>query len=440
MVAHPTMRTGYASEQAGMKYMVRIYRFTGVRPNRFAASAIAAVPYDVVTADEARAIIAKNPDTFLRVSRADAELPGLAPNDDRVYQRARENFIALESDGRMKKDPVPAMYLYRVCQDGETFLGLCCCLDVDDYRRNCIRRHEQTRYDKEEDRTRHIEAVRAHTGPVVLLYRNSKGIFSFIESLISESPPDTEIISDTGILHQIFRITDRTVLDRLEAHFSSVPALYIADGHHRAKAALNVVDRRVAAGKPADDEVSRFMGVMFAYDRVKIHGYSRLLTDIGSYTPETFINRLENCFDVRKYGPVNGSGYNIPPRILHPEKFHVFHMYLAGDWYECTRPVNSSAALLDKLDVAILQKQVLEPVLGITDPRGDARLQYLGGARPVSDLEKLVDSGKYQLAFAMQPVRIDTVLSVADAHGVMPPKSTWFEPKLLSGLVVHSFD
>jgi uncharacterized protein (DUF1015 family) len=276
---------------------------------------------------------------------------------------------------------------------------------------------------------------------VVLLYRDSEGIFSFIESLIGEAViPDAEVTTDTGILHQIFRITDRRVLDRLETHFSSVPALYIADGHHRAKAAMNVVDRRVAAGKPADGEVTRFMGVMFAHDRVKIHGYSRLLTDIGSCTPESFITGLKEYFDVREYGPVDGRGYNIPSRILHPGKFHVFHMYLDGNWFECTRPVNSCAPPLEVLDVAILQELVLQPMLGISDPRGDARLQYLGGARPVSDLEKLVDSGKYRVAFAMQPVRVDTVLSIADANGVMPPKSTWFEPKLLSGLVVHSFE
>ena len=418
--------------------MVRIFRFAGVRPDRLFAGAIAAVPYDVVSADEARAIIDKNPGTFLRVSRSDAELPELAPDDERVYQRAHDNFKALESDGRMRKDPEPGMYLYRVVQDGETFLGLCCCLDVDDYRKNRIRRHEQTRYDKEEDRTRHIEAVKAHNGPVVLLYRNSGDIFSYLESLAGPSP-DAEVISESGIIHQIFRITDRAVLDRLESLFSSVPALYIADGHHRAKAALNVVDRRIAAGKPAGGEVSRFMGVMFAHDRVKIHGYSRLLRDIGVYTPETFMSRLKDCFTIRDYGPVDGSGYNIPPRILSFENFHVFHMYLSRHWYECTRPVDTHASPLRALDVAILQEQVLEPMLGITDPRGDARLQYLGGARPVSDLEDLVDSGTYKVAFAMQPVRIDTVLSIADANGVMPPKSTWFEPKLLSGLVVHTF-
>ena len=421
--------------------MVRIYRFAGVRPDPSVASVIAAVPYDVVTAEEVRAITAKNPGTFLRVSRSDAELPDLAPDDDRVYQRARENFIALESAGCMRQDPTPGMYLYRVSQDGDTFLGLCCCLDVDDYRKNCIRRHEQTRYDKEEDRTRHIEAVKAHNGPVVLLYRNTDDFYSFIESLVNLSQePDEKVTSDTGTLHQIFRITERKALDRIEAHFSSVLAVYIADGHHRAKAALNVVNRRIAAGKPAEGEVTRFLGVLFAHDRVKIHGYSRLLTDLGTYTPESFMKRLKDCFDVKKYGPVDGSEYNIPPGIFHPEKFHVFHLYLSGCWYECTRPVDVNASPIETLDVTILQKEVFESMFGITDPRGDARLQYLGGARPVSDLENLVDNGKYRIAFAMQPVRVDTVLSIADAHGVMPPKSTWFEPKLLSGLIVHTFE
>jgi uncharacterized protein (DUF1015 family) len=441
MVANPTMRTGYFFRSKKVGIMVTIYRFSGVRPDRFAASAIAAVPYDVVTADEVRAIIAKNPETFLRVSRPDAELPDLSPYDERVYQRAHDNFIALEKNGRLKKDPAPGMYLYRVLQDGETFLGLCCCLDVDDYRNNNIRRHEQTRYDKEEDRTRHIEAVGAHNGPVVLLYRNTKDIFSYLESLVDQSKkPDAEVTSDTGIVHQIFRITDGEVLDQLETFFSSVPVLYIADGHHRAKSALNVVDRRIAKGRPADGEVKHFMGVMFAHDKVKIHGYSRLLTDLGDYSEERFLNRLKDCFEVREYGPVNGKGYNIPPRISSPEKFHVIHLYISGQWYECTRPIDSHQTPLATLDVAVLQKHVLETMLGISDPRGDSRLQYLGGARPVSDLEKLVDEGKYRIAFAMQPVKVDTVLAIADENGVMPPKSTWFEPKLLSGLVVHTFN
>jgi uncharacterized protein (DUF1015 family) len=420
---------------------VKIYRFAGVRPDRTVAQEIAAVPYDVVTADEARAIIAKNNKSFLRVSRPDAEMPDVPADDLRVYQRARENFNALLSQGLMQKDAACGMYLYRVRQNGDTFLGLCCCLDVEDYRNTTIRRHEQTRYDKEEDRTRHIETTKTHNGPVVLLYRDTGTIFPFLNGLITPATvPDAEVKGEQGGIHQIFRITDPAVLSRIEQEFMQVPSLYIADGHHRAKASVNVADRRIAAGLPADGEVSRFMGVMFEKNRVRIHGYSRLLTDLGTFTPATFMEGLGKYFEVTRYGNVRGSEYNIPPKIKKPERYHVVHMYLAGQWYECTRPLDKNAAPLDALDVAVLQIYVLEGLLGVTDPRGDARLQYLGGARPVADLEKLVDLGRYQLAFAMQPVKVETVLSIADAGGVMPPKSTWFEPKLLSGLVVHTFD
>nr|WP_319377028.1 DUF1015 family protein [uncultured Methanoregula sp.] len=421
--------------------MVRIYRFCGVRPVSSAAPAIAAVPYDVVTAEEAQAIIKKNPKSFLRVSRPDAEMPEIPANDARIYERARENFEALVASGEMQRDPAPGMYLYRVRQDGDEFLGLCCCLDVDDYRTTKIRRHEQTRYDKEEDRTRHIGTTKTHNGPVVLLYQDTDELFRYVASLVpAPAVPDAEVKADGGGVHQIFRITDAAALSRLEELFASVPALYIADGHHRAKAAVNVADRRIAEGLPAEGEVAKFMGVMFAHNRVKIHGYSRLLTDLGTFTHESFLTEFRKYFDVKPYGRVNGRQFNIPPKIKSPEKYHIVHMYLAGEWYECTRPLEKGVPPLESLDVAVLQKYVLEGMLGITDPRGDARLQYLGGARPVADLEKLVDAGAYRLAFAMQPVRVGTVLSIADAGGVMPPKSTWFEPKLLSGLVVHTFE
>ena len=421
--------------------MVRIYRFSGVRPTRECAQAIAAVPYDVVTAEEASRIIEKKPDSFLRVSRPDAELSGIDPHDDKVYERAHENFAALEKTGKLRKDAEPGMYAYRVKQDGDMFLGLCCCLDVDDYRQNLIRRHEQTRYDKEEDRTRHIEAVKAHNGPVVLLYRNSGDIYSLINAQVSSGAiPDAEVRTDEGGVHQIFRITDPGILARIEQHFTNLPYLYIADGHHRAKAAVNVADRRIAAKIPSDVEAFRFLGVMFAHDKVKIHGYSRLLTDLGTYTHDTFFEELKKYFDVAPYGRVDARGYNIRPKCKKPERYHIMHMYLGGQWYECTRLLEKNATPLDSLDVAVLQQWVLKGMLGIIDPRGDARLQYLGGARPVADLERLVDNGKYRLAFAMQPVRVETVLSIADAGGIMPPKSTWFEPKLLSGLVIHTFE
>jgi len=420
--------------------MVKIYRFAAVRPAPGLAPAIAAVPYDVVTADEVRAITRRDPDSFLRVSRSDAELPGVPPHDDRVYQRARENFLALVESGRMRQDALPAMYLYRVRQDGQTYTGLCCCLDVDDYRDNRIRRHEETRYDKEEDRTRHIETIRAHNGPVVLLYRDTKTISSFLESLVTANgKPDAEVITPHGAVHQIFVLSDPETITQLERLFDMVPALYIADGHHRAKAAVNVAGRTPVNGLPASGEARRFMGVMFAHDRVRTHGYSRLLTDLGDYTPGAFLQQLEKWYTVEPCGNVDGNGYNIRPNRADPEKFHVMHMYLGGTWYECSRPVDPAATLSEALDVAALQKYVLEGLIGILDPRGDARLQYLGGARPVADLERLVDKGEYVVAFAMQPVRIGSVLAIADAGGVMPPKSTWFEPKLLSGLLVHPF-
>jgi len=422
-------------------WSVKIYQFAGVRPGPGLATEIAAVPYDVVTAEEARAIIARKPRSFLRVSRPDAEMPEIPADDARVYARARDAFHALIADGLMQKDATPGFYLYRVRQNGDMFLGLCCCLNVEDYRNNTIRRHEQTRYDKEEDRTRHIETTKTHNGPVVLLYRDTGDIYSFLNSIItSETPPDAEVRADQGGLHQIFRITDPSILLQIEKRFDPVPSLYIADGHHRAKASVNVADRRIAAGEGAEGEISHFMGVMFAHNRVRIHGYSRLLTDLGMFTPQAFISELGKYFEIKPYGNVRGAEYNIQPKIKKPENFHVVHMYLAGQWYECTRPREKCAAPLDSLDVAILQTYVLQGLLGITDPRGDSRLQYLGGARPISDLEKLVDLGQYQLAFAMQPVKVETVLSIADAGGVMPPKSTWFEPKLLSGLVVHTFD
>lgn len=413
--------------------MVRIFRFAAVRPGRAAAPQVAAVPYDVVTAGEAGAVIRDNPMSFLRISRPDAELPDIPPTDPRVYSHAREQFGALQSSGVFARDAVPGMYVYRVIAPAGTFTGLCCCLHVDDYESGVIRRHEQTRYDKEEDRTRHIDTVNAHTGPVVLIYRDSDDLSRHIASLASGSP-DAEVRWQDGSLHQVFRISDPGILSRLEREFSSVGRLYIADGHHRAKSAVNVAKRRRAAGGEIG-EADRFMGVLFADSGVRIHGYSRLVRDLGGRTAGEFMQEMSFSCSVLPYGEVNDRSYQIRPRSDRP---HIFHMYLDGAWYECTLPHEASRDLIGSLDVSLLQQQVLERILGISDPRGDARLQYLGGARPIADLMTMVDRGDYAVAFSMQPVLVETVLSIADADGIMPPKSTWFEPKLLSGLVVHS--
>ncbi|MCX6692317.1 MAG: DUF1015 family protein, partial [Methanoregula sp.] len=282
------------------------------------------------------------------------------------------------------------------------------------------------------------EVTQTHNGPVVLLYRDSDGIFSFIESLVSPAEvPDAEVRIKDGGVHQIYRISDPSILFQIEKRFAQIPLVYIADGHHRAKSAVNVADLNKDVQK--GEEINRFMGVLFAHNRVRIHGYSRLLTDIGTFSPQSFLTGLREFFDVQPYENGDVFGYHIQPKIQKPHLYHIMHLYLNGKWYECTRSIDPRATALESLDVAVLQEYVLKGMLGITDPRGDNRLQYLGGARPIRDLEQMVDSGDYAIAFVMQPVNVDAVLAIADADGIMPPKSTWFEPKLLSGLVVHTF-
>ncbi|MDD1719107.1 MAG: DUF1015 family protein [Methanoregulaceae archaeon] len=418
--------------------MVRIFPFAAVRPDPLFAAGIASVPYDVVTAEEARASIGENPQSFLRVSRADAELPDLRPDDPQVYERARSRFQEMLAGGLMQKDRSPGFYLYRVIQDGAKFHGLCCCLDVRDYEEGHIRKHELTRYDKEADRTRHIETVNAHTGPVVLLYKDRDEIGAVIRSLDRSGTPISEVCVAPGVVHQVFRVEDQETVLKLSTLFAGVERVYIADGHHRAKSAANVAARRQAAGT-AGAETGRFMGVIFPAGEVKIHGYSRLVTDLGPYSSDEFIGELQRIFSIRPHGPIDPEAFQIVPED-HGSGRRVFHMYLEAAWYECSFPPPASGDLIASLDVSVLQSKVLSGLLGISDPRGDPRLQYLGGARPLSDLEALVDGGKFRAAFAMQPVHVDTVTGIADAGGIMPPKSTWFEPKLLSGLLVHTLD
>jgi uncharacterized protein (DUF1015 family) len=416
--------------------MVHIYPFTGLRPGPGRAQRIAAVPYDVVSADEARACIEENPESFLRVSRSDAELPNLPPYDEAVYQKARGTLSEMREHGVFLRDSRPSMYGYRVTHGHAVYSGLCCCLAVSDYQENRIRRHELTRYDKETDRTSHIDIVDAHTGPVVLLYQEGE-LGDLVDEVMAGRPPDTRVCDAAGAVHEIFVIDDPCLLEQLGAGFARVPVVYIADGHHRAKSAVNVAELRKSGGRYTD-EAGRFMGVLFPHDRVRIHGYSRLITDLGMYTPGGFLKKVAESFSVCPYGEVDTSAFHIPAHVRPANQFHVVHMYLGGVWYECSTPVEPSRSLIDSLDVTVLQERVLTGILGITDPRGDTRLQYLGGARPLRDLEALVDRGGFAVAFSMQPVRVDVVLAIADAGGVMPPKSTWFEPKLLSGLVVHT--
>lgn len=415
--------------------MVHIYPFAAVRPADGKAQQIAAVPYDVVSAGEAREIIADQPLSFLRISRADALLPDTDPYADQVYALSKKIFDEYLKDNIFIQDPESALYVYRALHDGRSYTGLFCCVDCREYKSGIIHRHELTRYDKEEDRTRHIDTMNANTGPVVLLHLKNPDVATLLKEAGSGTPL-MQVTAANGSVHQIFAIRNQEKIQEIIEIFASIPALYIADGHHRCKSALNVAERRIARGVTVPEETWHVMGVVFAEDEVKVHGYSRLLTTLGDYTPQSFLSALRAVATVTPFEGVNASAYAISPRQKH-SGLHIFHLYLEGKWYECAMQVSGPVSMIDSLDVSVLQDQVLVPFLGITDSRGDARLQYLGGARPIRDLMAKVDSGEFIAAIAMQPVDVQTVCAIADDGGIMPPKSTWFEPKLLSGLLIH---
>jgi len=419
--------------------MVKIHPFTALRPELPLAPEVASVPYDVISAREAREIIRENPRSFLRVSRADAELPGIPPHADAVYLRARENLLALVEGGVLVRDEEPSLYLYQVGDGSRWVTGLVCTLEVDDYLGGTVKSHELTRLDKEEDRTRHIDTVNAQTGLVILFYRDAGGIGPGIGDLVPcAGTPFARVKTDGGIIHRVFRIRDPAGIARAVRLVSPLSRLYIADGHHRAAAAGNVALARRKAGK-GGGEADRFMAVLFPQDQMTIHGYSRLVTDLSGLSPESFRERLSRGFQVRQCTPGEKAERRVHDRVSTDR--HLFWMYLGGEWYEVTRPKSPPApGAIPVLDVQVLQDEVLGPLLGIRDPRDDPRLQFLGGSRPRSDLEERVNGGEFAVAFALEPVGIGEVMAIADAGGIMPPKSTWFEPKLFSGLLVHPLD
>jgi uncharacterized protein (DUF1015 family) len=416
--------------------MVHIYPFKAVRPASGKAEEIATVPYDVVSAREAREIIGKKPLSFLRISRSDALVPDKDPYSTEVYELSRKIFDEYCREGLFIQDDTATMYIYRIHDSDRTYTGIACCVDTREYESGEIRRHELTRYDKEEDRTRHIDTMNANTGPVVLLHGTHAEIKAILARSTESREPEMVVHAENGSIHEIFPITDEADLARLLEIFVSIPALYIADGHHRCKSAVNVVEKRSRDGDKVPEETHHFLSVIFAEDEVKVHGYSRLLTDLSPLDPDVFLKKVSDIAHVAPYNDGDRTQFTLTPK-LGGKGDHIFHLYIKGKWYECVIPRNPKNNDIKALDVSVLQEQILIPFLGIKDPRGDPRLQYLGGARPVRDLMTKVDSGEYAAAIAMQPIDVRTVFSIADTGGIMPPKSTWFEPKLLSGLLVH---
>ena len=398
--------------------MASLYPFRALRPRPAEAAAVAAVPYDVVNTDEARALAGGNPLSFLRVSRAEIDLPAATnPYSKDVYDRAAQNFDTL-SKSALEVEAAPSLYLYRLRIGTHEQTGIAACYSLDEYDRGVIKKHERTRPDKEDDRTRHILALGAQTGPVFLIYRARADVDKVVaEAARAEPLIDFEAID--GVRHTIWRM-DAANRDRLVEAAGRIPALYIADGHHRAASAA----RARAQMKPSGN-AGTFLAVAFPDNRVRILPYNRIVKDLGELSAADFLQAVHARFEVEK-GPAT------------PAARGEIAMYFQGGWQTLrTLMPPDRADAIASLDVSVLQDQLLAPVLKIADVRTDARIEFVGGARGTGELERLVDSGRAAAAFSLFPVAVDDLMAVSDAGAMMPPKSTWFEPKLRDGLLIH---
>ena len=405
--------------------MARVYPFRAVRPHAGQAAAVAAVPYDVVNRDEAAALAAGRPLSFLHVSRAEIDLPAQAdPYADIVYRTAAENFRRMRDGGPLLQDESPGLYVYRLRMGSHEQTGLAACFDLDEYENGTIVRHERTRPDKEDDRTRHMLEVAAQTGPVFLTYPAAGEVDARVAAATAGEPL-ADFTAEDGVRHTTWRVPDATVPALLDA-FAAIPRVYIADGHHRAASAQRA-RRAIRAARPAGGalEADRVLAVAFPHTQTRILPYHRVVRDLDGQTPERFLAAVRDRCRVAPGGESPASEGRVS-------------MYLDGHWHEITlEPAGAGAPAAERLDVARLHRQVLQPLLRIGDPRTDGRIAFVGGIRGAAELRRLVESGAAAVAFAMHPVGVDQLMTISDAGGIMPPKSTWFEPKLRDGLLTH---
>lgn len=404
--------------------MATIHPFRALRPAPASAAAVSSVPYDVVTTEEARELARNNRLSFLRVTRSEIDLPPDAdPYAARVYQRARENFQKLRDIAPLILDEAPSLYFYRLRMGTHDQLGLAACFSVEEYERDVIRKHERTRRDKEDDRTRHIVELRAQTGIVFLTYRASAEVDAAAGRVIAAEPL-YEFTADDGVHHTVWRAGLEDTQALVNA-FAAIPALYIADGHHRAASAARA--RSELRGRPGGTaNASTFIAVAFPDNQVQILPYNRTVKDLAGRSAAQFLKLLRDRLPVSE-------GTSAPRR-----KGEV-GLYLAGQWYtiDLSRAEPEDASRASRLDVALLQRNVLEQLLNVGDVRTDKRIDFIGGARGPKALEQSVHSGKAAVAFSLYPVTVDDLIAISDAGGILPPKSTWFEPKLRDGLLIH---
>ena len=407
--------------------MAVIRPFRALRPPAERAQAVASVPYDVVNTEEARALATGNPLSFLHVSRPEIDLPpGTDLYSEEVYRKAVENFEKLSATAPMEKEAAPSLYLYRLIMGQHEQIGVVAVCSIDEYDDNTIRKHERTRRDKEDDRTRHMVMLRAQTGPVFLTYRKQTEIDEQVSAAIT-APPLFDITAEDGIRHTVWRLTDT---DGLVNSFASVPLLYIADGHHRAASASRARAelREQSFTHTGNEDYNYFLTVIFPDSQVQILAYNRVVRDLNGLSQQEFLDALQRQFTITE---------NANPE---PSERGQWSMYLDGKWYglrlgpDTTLPVGTVGGL----DVSVLQDRLLDPILGIKDVRTDKRIDIVGGLRGTKELERLVNEGKAAVAFSLFPTTVAELLMVSDANEIMPPKSTWFEPKLRDGLLIHT--
>ncbi len=412
--------------------MAQIRPFRALRPTPEHVKDVASPPYDVLNSAEARLMAVGKPYTFLHVVKPEIDLPvDTDPYDASVYAKGKENLDRLAHDGVMIQEAKPCLYFYRQAMGYHKQCGLVCCASVDDYVNDVIKKHEHTRADKENDRIRHVDTLNANTGPVFLTYRAVGWMKSLTDEYI-EREPLYDFVTDDGIWHTVWKIEDDEIIQRIEDFFAEVPVLYVADGHHRSASATKVGLMRRAANphNTGEEEYNFFLAVIFPHDQLYIMDYNRIVKDLNGHTPQEFMSLVKEKFDV------------VPAEAaFSPEKLHTFGMYLGGAWYRLTAKAGSFPEKdpVNSLDVAIMQNNLLQPILGIQDPRKDKRIDFVGGIRGLGELERRVNDGE-AVAFAMHPTTIEQLMAIADAGEVMPPKSTWFEPKLRSGILVHYLD
>jgi uncharacterized protein (DUF1015 family) len=414
--------------------MAKIKAFKGLRPTPEKVKEVASPPYDVINSEEAREMVTNKPYSFLHVVKPEVDLPeDIDLYDEQVYQKGKENLDRLVSDGILVQDEQDCLYVYQLIMGDVKEIGIVAGASIEDYENDIIKKHEHTRADKEADRIKHVSTLNANTGPVFLTYPARKDVNSLIENIIKTNPL-YDFTTDDGIQHTFWKIEDGAIINEITTIFQSIKYLYVADGHHRSASGTIVGQRRREANPnhSGEEEYNYFLAVIFPHDQLYIMDYNRVVKDLNGLTEEEFMAKVREKFNISEYS-------NVTP--YKPTELHSFGMYLNKHWYKLTPQAGSYPENdpVKSLDVSILQDNLLHPILGIGDPRKDKRIDFVGGIRGLNELSRRVDKGE-AVAFSMFPTSIEQLMAIADAGKVMPPKSTWFEPKLRSGLIVHLLD